>query len=352
MAITCFDGVGLSALAACVPKHVVDNYAYTDHFPTEMVRDIVDKVGIYERRFADEQTCSSDLCYAAAEQLILDNEIDRSEIDLLIFISLTPDYRMPASSILLQHRLGLSNNCIAFDVSLGCSGFIYGLNLAFSLMQQPNLRKALILDGETRSKVYNPKDRNVAFLFGDGAVAALVERDPKFGKSYFSMNSDGSRGDLIKIDAGGYRQMSSPETVQEKVIDEHGNVRSMENGHMQGGDVFNFVIREVPKDIKRLLEYSGESLSEFDFYVFHQANNFMNEYLIKKLKLDPAKVPSTISKFGNTSSVSLPLTIASELGNKLSGHKKLFLSSFGVGLSWATGIVETEDCVISKLVEI
>lgn len=352
MAITRFDGVGISALAACVPKRVIDNYAYTDHFPAEMVKDIVDKVGIYERRFADEHTCSSDLCYAAAEQLIKDNNIDRSEIDLLIFVSLTPDYRMPATSILLQNRLGLSSSCIAFDVSMGCSAFLYGLNLAYSLMQQSNLRKALILDGETRSKVYNPKDRNVAFLFGDGAVAALIERDPKFGESFFSLNSDGSRGDLIKIEAGGYRNMSSLETVTEKVVDDYGNIRSQENGVMHGGDVFNFVIREIPKDIKLLLEYSGESINNFDYYVFHQANNFMNDYLVKKLKLDKSKVPTTISKFGNTSSVSLPLTIASELREKLDGHKRLFLSTFGVGLSWATGMIEVENCKISKLVEI
>ncbi|RXE63524.1 ketoacyl-ACP synthase III, partial [Muribaculaceae bacterium Isolate-001 (NCI)] len=152
-----------------------------------------------------EHTCSSDLCFAAASKLIADNNIDRSDIDLLIFISQTPDYRMPATSVLLQDRLGLPSSTVAFDINLGCSAFLYGLSVAYSMLSSGNFKKALILDGETRSKVYSPKDRRTAFLFGDGGVAALVERDNRFGTSYFSLNSDGSRGDLIKIKAGGYR---------------------------------------------------------------------------------------------------------------------------------------------------
>ena len=352
MATISFEGVGISSIAACVPKNTIDNYNYTEHFPKEIVKEIVDKVGIFERRFVDDKTCSSDLCFAAAEKLIRDNEIDRSEIDLLVFISQTPDYRMPATSILLQNRLNLPKSCIAFDISLGCSAFIYGLTVVYALMQNSSLRKALILDGETRSKIYNPKDRTAAFLFGDAGVATLIERDEKFGKSYFSLNSDGSKENLIKIDAGGYRNMSSADTIVENVVDEYGNIRSQENGYMQGGDVFNFVIGEIPKDIKRLLRFSDQDLNTMDYYLFHQANNFMNEYLIKKLKIDKNKVPSTISKFGNTSSVSLPLTIVSELKDKLEGHHKLFLSAFGVGLSWATGIVEVEQCKISDIIEI
>ena len=352
MALLQFEGVGIAAIAACIPQKVINNYEYADHFPKEMVREVVDKVGIFERRFVDEKTCSSDLCFAAAEKLIADNNVDKSEIDLLIFISQTPDFRMPATAIILQERLQLSNSCVAFDISLGCSVFIYGLSVAFSMMQNANIRKALILDGETRSKVYNPKDRTTAFLFGDGGAAALIERNAKYGKSYFSLNSDGSREGLIKIDGGGYRNMSSVETLKERVVDEHGNVRSMENGYMQGGDVFNFVIREIPRDVKRLLEYSGEDIAAMDYYLFHQANNFMNDYLIKKLKIEKSKVPSTISKYGNTSSVSLPLTLTSELCGKLSGHHKLFLSAFGVGLSWATAIIEVDNCKVSEIVEI
>jgi 3-oxoacyl-[acyl-carrier-protein] synthase-3 len=352
MAFLQYEGVGITALAAAVPRTVINNYEYTRYFPADQVKEVVDKVGILERRFADENTCSSDLCYAAAEKLIADNNIDRSEIDLLVFISQTPDYRMPATSVILQDRLQLPNSTIAFDINLGCSAFMYGMSVVYALMQQKGLRKALILDGETRSKVYSPKDRRTAFLFGDGGVAALIERNERFGKSYFSLNSDGSREGLIKVDAGGYRKMSSVETVQERVVDEYGNIRSEEQGYMHGGDVFNFVIREIPKDIKALLAYAEVDKDEFDYMVFHQANNFINSYLAK-LKLNTDKIPSTIAKFGNTSSVSVPLTIVSELKDKLnSGNKKVLLSAFGVGMTWATAIVDFCDCKISDIVEV
>lgn len=352
MALLEYDGVGISALSAAIPHTVIDNYKYTQYFSAEQVKEVVDKVGIYERRFADEKTCSSDLCLAAAERLIADNNINREEIDLLVFLSQTPDYRMPATSILLQERLGLSHSTIAFDISLGCSGFIYGLSVVYALMQQKGLRKALLLDGETRSKVYSPKDRRSAFLFGDGGVAALIERDEKFGKSYFSLNSDGSRGNLIMITGGGYRHPSSIETLKEKVVDEYGNIRNDEQGYMQGADVFNFVIREIPKDIKKTLEYAGADVGSLDYYIFHQANNFINSYLAKKLKLDISKIPSTISKYGNTSSVSVPLTIVSELQRQFDTPKKLLLSAFGVGMTWATGIITLDGCKISDITEI
>ena len=353
MSLLAFNNVGISALAACVPRHIIDNYMYDlDIWPENEVRQVVDKVGVYERRFADEHTCSSDLCYAAAERLFEDNQINRSEIDLLVFLSQTPDYRMPATSILLQDRLGLPMSTMAFDVSLGCSGFISALSIVYSMMQNHGFRKALLLDGETRSKVYSRKDRREAFIFGDAGVAALIERNDKFGTSHFSINSDGSRGNLIMIPGGGYRNMSSAETLREKVVDEYGNIRTDEQGYMNGADVFNFVIVEVPKDIKRLMSVSGEDLQSMDYYIFHQANAFINNHIAKKLKLDAEKIPWTIHKYGNTSSVSVPLTIVSELKDKMQGQKRLMLNAFGVGMAWATAIVPFVDCRISEIVEL
>jgi len=352
MAFLNFKGVGITALAAAVPKTVINNYQYTQYFPADEVKEVVDKVGVFERRFTDENTCSSDLCFAAAEKLFADNAIDRNEIDLLVFISQTPDYRMPATSVILQHKLGLPNTTIAFDINLGCSAFIYGMSVVYALMVNSGLRKALILDGETRSKVYSPKDRRTAFIFGDAGVAALVERDNKFGTSYFSLNSDGSREGLIKIDAGGYRNPSSVETLKEKVVDEYGNIRTDEQGYMNGGDVFTFVNREIPRDIKKVLEFTGKDKDSFDYIVFHQANSFINTHIAKKLKLDMEKIPSTIEKYGNTSSVSVPLTIVSELKEKMQGNKELLLSAFGVGMTWATAVVPFVDCKISEIVEI
>lgn len=340
-------------MAACVPKNVIDNYHYDlDLWPEDEVKKVVDKVGVAERRFADEKTCSSDLCFAAAERLIADNNLNRNEIDLLVFLSQTPDYRMPATSILLQHRLGLPMTTMAFDISLGCSGFISALTIVYSMMQNNGFRKALLLDGETRSKVYSRKDRHEAFIFGDAGVAALIERDEKFSESCFSLNSDGSRGELIMIPGGGYRNMSSAETIKEKIVDEYGNIRTDEQAFMNGADVFNFVIVEVPKDIKRIVAEAGEDIQNLDYYVFHQANAFINNHIAKRLKLGAEKIPWTIQKFGNTSSVSVPLTICSELKGKMTGEKKILLSAFGVGMAWASAIVPFVDCNISEIIEI
>lgn len=352
MGLSKFKDIGISGLSAAVPKNIIRNYEHDIYFDRAEIKEVVDKIGVIERRFADEDTCSSDLCFEAAENLIQDMNINREEIDLLIFISQTPDFRMPATSILLQQRLNLPVSTIAFDINLGCSAFLYGLNIAYSMIASGSVRNALILDGETRSKVYSQKDRKTAFLFGDAGVAAFVEKNSKFRDSFFSLNSDGSRESLIKIPAGGYRNMSSEETLKEKVIDEYGNIRSDEQAYMNGADVFNFVIREIPRDFKRLVEYSETDLSSIDYFVFHQANSYINGFLAKKLKLPNEKIPSTIQKFGNTSSVSIPLTIVSELKNNLKDKKSLLLSGFGVGLSWGTALIGVEDCYLGKISEI
>lgn len=352
MGLLSFNNVGISGISAAVPRRIINNYMHDLYFKKEDIREIVDKIGVKERRFADENTCSSDLCFAAAEKLISEMKIDRGEIDLLIFISQTPDYRMPATSVLLQERLGLCTSTMTFDMNLGCSAFLYGLSIAYSLMLSTSFRKALILDGETRSKVYSQKDRKTGFLFGDAGVATLIEKGDRYGRSCFSLNSDGSRESLIKIPAGGYRKMSSCETVKEKVVDEYGNIRSEEQGYMNGSDVFNFVIREVPKDFNRLIEFSGTNILSIDYFIFHQANSYINSFLARKLKLPEEKVPTTIAKFGNTSSVSIPLTIVSELKDNLTTEKKILLSGFGVGLTWGTAVINLNGCHISDIVEI
>ena len=350
MATLVFKNVGIHSMAAAVPRTIIDNYKYTDYFSAEEVKQVVDKTGVYQRRFADPGICSSDLCFAAAEKLFKDQNIKKDEIDLLVFISQTPDYKMPATSVILQDRLGLGKGTITLDLNLGCSGFIFGLSVVYSFMDRRGLRKALLLDGETRSRIYSPKDRKTAFLFGDGGVAALIERGRKYGLSYFSLNSDGSKEDLIKIKAGGYRYPSTVETRAERVVDEYGNIRSDEHGYMDGGDVFTFVIKEVPNDIKRIMDLATKSASHIDYFIFHQANNFINNYIINKLKIEPLKAPSTIGKFGNTSSVSIPLTIVSELKDKLK-NKQLLLSGFGVGMTWATCQIYSPECHLSDIIE-
>ncbi|WP_154855460.1 3-oxoacyl-ACP synthase III family protein [Cyclobacterium xiamenense] len=352
MAFVAFSGPQIRGLAAAVPGKRIVNLDYTENFSQEIAAGIVEKTGIFERRFADPNTCASDLCLAAAQRLIQDTDLDTGTVDLLVFLSQTPDYRMPATSLLLQAKLGLSSRCMAFDVNLGCSGYVYGLSLVFSLLQTGGIRNALFLVGETRSRVYHPKDRRVAFLFGDAGSATWVGTGNSGDKSYFNLQSDGTRADLIRINGGGYRNPSSSETLREKVVDMHGNISTDEHGSMDGAEVFNFLIREIPPHFRDTLRYAGVGLGDIDFFLFHQANKFMNDYLAKKLKLDGQKLPCSLDKFGNTSSVSIPLTWVSELGDRARAADRLMLSGFGVGMSWASAILSPGFCHVSKLVEI
>lgn len=354
MARLTFQDIGIEALAAAVPSNTINNLQYTDHFDYEIVKDIVEKTGVKERRFVTDGMTSSDLCYEATKKLFEDNDVDPEEIDALFFISQTPDYRMPATAITLQDRLELPHSTLAFDVNLGCSGFVYGLSLAYSYIQQQGFRKVLLLNGETRSKVYNPKDRGTGFIFGDGGTAALINKDKKHGKSFFTLYSDGGRASLIKMPAGGYRKPSSEETLQEKVVDEEGNIRSEEDGYVKGADVFAFTIREVPRNVEETLEFAGVVKDQIDYFVLHQANLLMNKYVAKKLKLDSDKTPMCLHRFGNTSSVSIPLTMATAIKDKIGEKKnlKLLVSGFGGGMSWASGVINTNGVNVSELVEV
>lgn len=352
MALLSFKGIGIAGIQAAVPANTIVNREQTDHFDAAAVAEIVDKTGIEERRFATEGICASDLCFAAAERLLTEMQIDRSSIDLLVFVSQTPDYRMPATSITLQHRLGLPKTTAAFDISLGCSAFVYGLSVVYSMMSGGTFKRALLLDGETRSRVYHPKDRKTGFLFGDAGVAALIENNEAFGPSYFSLNSDGSKSHYINIKAGGYRHPSSTETLAERVIDDHGNISTDEHGSMLGADVFNFVLLEIPKNIKDILKYSNTDKEAIDFFLFHQANAYMNSYLTKKLKVPEAKAPQCLKWYGNTSSVSIPLTLCSTLQGQLDSRRKLLLSGFGVGMSWASAVLDVVDIKNLGVIEV
>ncbi|MCC5940364.1 MAG: ketoacyl-ACP synthase III [Balneolaceae bacterium] len=352
MGTSAFENIGIRGISAAVPSRVIDNYGYTEIFSGAEVKKVVDKIGIFERRFTDENTTASDLCYAAASTLLSEMNIKSDEIDVLLFVSQTPDYRMPATSVILQDRLKLGKSTLAFDISLGCSAFIFALHVAYSFLQNQAFRNVLILNGETRSKVYSPKDRKTAFIFGDAGAAVLVGKGEKYGKSFFSLNSDGAKESVIKMDAGGYRNPSSPEGFEEKVVDEYGNIRHAEHGYMDGESVFSFVSKEVPKDLRRLFKFSNMNESEIDFFIFHQASKIINDYLLKKLNLEKAKVPQNFQKFGNTSSVSIPLAIVSELNSKLGTKTTICLSAFGVGLSWGSAIINTHNCFITDLIEV
>lgn len=335
-------------MSACVPKHIAYNRDLTNLMPAEDVEKMINSVGIRERRICDEDVFASDLCYKAAKKLMEDNAIAPESIDMVLFMSQGADYRIPATACILQHRLGLSKDCAAMDLSLGCSGFVYGLSVAMAYASMEGINRVLLLDGEAFSKIVDPRDKVNVPLYGDAGTATLIEKGD-FEESIFILNTDGSGEDAVKIPCG----MRNPITPASLNITERedGNFRSDLEVYMDGMAVFNFAIKVVPKGVKELLNTTGQEINDIDWIVFHQSNRFMTDFFVKKLKADPRKIPYCIDRFGNTSSASIPLTIVSELQEKLSHRAKVILCGFGAGLSWATAEVVFSKCNVSPLVE-
>lgn len=351
MAILKFSGVGISAISACVPKNIIYNKDLTYLMSKEEINKTINNIGIEERRIADSNVCSSDLCMTAALEFMKDNRIDPITINALIFVSQTPDYRQPATSPILQNKLGLSTDTMSFDINLACSGYVYGLSVAYSIASLRNMDRVLLLVGDTMSKIVSKMDRVATPLFGDAGTATLVEKGD-FGDSMFSLNSDGSGAAIMAVPYGGYRNPSSEESLK-IVSDQDGSRRRGEDFRMDGMDVFNFGIKEEPKDIKKLLRESGLTTDEIDVLVYHQANKFMTDFFTKRLHISQDKTPYSLRRFGNTSSASIPLTIVSEMQDMSVYPKrdKVILSGFGAGLSWGTALLNLSKCRISKLVE-
>ena len=350
MANISFNNVKIVGISACVPKNISYNSDLLNEYPKEEVDKIINNIGIKEKRFVDSDVTASDLCFKAAENLLDEMNIDRSSIDMLIFLSQLPDYRIPATSPNLQDRLGLSKNTACLDISLACSGYVYALSTAFAYASQNGINKVLLLVGETFSKIVSKKDRVNAPLYGDAGTATLIEKSIN-SESHFSLYSDGSGFKSIIIEAGGSRCPSNP-TNTIPVEREDGNYRSDSQIYMDGLEVFNFTLKVVPKSINDILTYSNKDANDIDYFLFHQANKFMIDFFVKKLKINSEKVPISLDTFGNVSSPTIPLTIVSRLNKALNGQKsQILMSGFGAGLSWGAVVLNLNDCHITNLIE-
>lgn len=349
MAILKFNDIGIAAIAACVPSKVEYNKDLGYFMSEEEIQKAIQNIGIEERRVAEKDVCASDLCFKAAEKLMEDNNIDKSTIDALIFVSQTSDYHQPATAPILQHRLGLSKDTLSFDINLACSGYVYGLSTAYAYACQPGINRVLLLVGETMSKIVSRRDKVNTPLFGDAGTATLVEKG-EYGKSVFSLHSDGSGSEVMMIPDGGFRNPTSLDSLAEET-DANGDVRTRLQFRMDGMAVFNFGMSEEPRDVKNLLAEAGLELSQLDLLIYHQANKFMTDFFTKWLKFDKAKTPYSIRKFGNTSSASIPLTVVTELKEKYPERKNVIFSGFGAGLSWGSVLLDLRLCKISELEE-
>ncbi len=349
MATIKYHGVGISAMSACVPSQVYSNKNLGYLISEKEIDNTIGNIGVAERRIAADDVTASDLAYKAAVKLMEDNDIDPASIDVLLFMSQTSDYRIPATSCVLQDRLGLSKDTCCIDLSLGCSGFVFALSTAFAYASMDGVNRVLLLDGETFSKIVNKKDKVDWPLYGDGATAALIEKGA-FEGSTFMLHTDGSGKGAVIIKEGGMRNRTTAETLVEKV-EEDGNIRNGLEVFMDGMEVFNFAMSVVPKSVKQICAETGTTLNDIDWLVFHQANKFMTDFFAKRLKFDMNKVPYCIQKYGNTSSTSVPLTIVSELNNRIKDGDRVVMCGFGAGLSWGVARVVFNGCKISSVIE-
>ena len=328
------DNWKIAGIAAAVPSTVVENSAY-EHLNSLEKKLLIKTTGIERKHIADENTATSDLCEEAANQLLNKLEWNRDEIDVLVFVSQSPDYYLPATAIILQNKLGLKSSCMAFDVGLGCSGYIYGLSIVASLINSGNLRKALLLVGDVSSSTVSKNDKSTYPLFGDAGTATAIEWAEGCGGS-FNLKSDGAGFETIIIRDGGIRNKVKPSSFDVKEISSGVNRCDLDL-ELDGLEVFNFSVTKVPKLIQETLEHTKSTSEDYDYFVMHQANLLMNEAIRRKLKFNKEQTPYSLKDYGNTSSASIPLTICSQLNNEMEQKEnKMLLCGFGVGLSWAT----------------
>jgi 3-oxoacyl-[acyl-carrier-protein] synthase-3 len=342
----------LAGVSACVPINAYENaeYEYLSASDREL---LIKTTGVARRRIAREGTTSSDLALSPALQLIQSLRWEPADVELMVLVTQTGDYLMPATSRILQHKLGLSRNCMTIDINSGCSGFVDGLATASSLISATGMRKALLLTAEVPSRYTSPRDKSTFPLFGDAAAALALEYDVSAPPLYFNIQTDGSGFDAIMIPDGGMRSpVNSSASFQTHVI-----VPGIERNRLQlaldGIKVFNFSLREVAPNIRDLFRYAGKDLSEADYFVFHQANLLIIDSVRKKLGLEKDRFPVSLNRFGNTSSASIPLTLVTELAEAIrNGRKQLLFTGFGVGLAWGSCIAEINQMCVPDLLEI
>ncbi len=344
MALFTIPNVKIAGMAAAVPVKEVSNLDYR-WISVKERNQVVKTIGVEKRRIAEKGQTTADLCFAAAHRLLDDLHWDRDEIQALIFVSQSMDYIIPATSPILQDRLSLNKTCLAFDINLGCSGFVYGLSVMGSLMSQSGIKKALLLAGDLSNVTSSYRDKSTYPLFGDAGTATALEYCQSAVPMTFNLQTDGSGHQAIMIQDGGVRNWVSKKSFTYRKFGE-GIYRNNLQIALNGIEVFNFSLREVVPNIKATLEFAGKTLNDFDYLVFHQANRLINETIRKMLRAEKEKVPYSIHKYGNTSSASVPLTIVSELQEKIRNeHVRFLLSAFGIGLSWGTVLLETDSIV-------
>lgn len=353
MAFLEIRNVEIKGISVAVPKQVkvAKNMPYFTGVEAENFTNVT---GVVSSHVAPADMTLSDLCQVAAEKLFAESGWKRESIDLILFVSTSRDfYICPNTANILQFKLGLTTDCVALDLPFACSGYVYGLSVASSMMQSGQLKRALLLVGEMTSKNQSPLDKTVWSLHGDAGSATLLEYNPEASHPMqFNLGSDGSGWEAIICREMGVRYPTNEESLKYKKYEE-GVERNATQCAMDGMSVFSFAITRPGQSIKELSEHFDFDLTQIDYLLIHQANKMIDEKIRRKLKLSPEKVPYSMTYYGNTSSCTIPVTMVSQIRNNLrDGENELVMCGFGSGLSWGSAHIFTKSIVCPEIIEL
>ena len=330
-------GSKINQISSYLPSKTLTNNELEQIFPEWDASKIEDKIGIKERHIASENETALDLGYEAANKLF--DDFDKNQIDFVLFCTQSPDYFLPTTACLLQQKLGLRTDIGALDFNLGCSGFIYGLSIAKGLIHTGIAKNVLLVTSETYTKHIHPNDKANRSIFGDAAAATIISFSEEEKIFEFILGTDGSGKNNLIVPTGGLR---AKQVVDEKTwIDNDGNFASDNSLFMNGPEIFNFTIDNIPSVVENTLQKNKLTIEDIDFVIFHQANKYMLEYLRKKIKIPKEKFYNNMLLTGNTVSSTIPIALKNCLEqNIISSGNKILLVGFGVGYSWGGTIVE------------
>ena len=328
------NGLQIAGISTTVENNIITQKQLIDiqkaNFKKKKIKSGSNIIGVKKNFFTSKKITTVDLCVDAAIRLIKNLKWNFKDIDVLIFVTQTPDFLMPSCSSIVHNKLNLTKNCVSFDINLGCSGYVYGLWNMYKIMENSDYKKGLLLVGDTISKTVKSKDHINKLLFGDaGTSTAIVKKANK--KSYFLLGTDGKGSNDLMIDNSGFRnKIFKPEFK------------------MNGKNVFHFAINNVPLMIKKILEVSSNKIKDISYFVYHQANKFMIDSISRELKIKKNQVLFSISDYGNTSSASIPLTLCKNL-DKIQRSNKICVLGFGAGFSYAAAILDLKNTKILKI---
>lgn len=348
MAFWKINNVAIRGVTASVPNHAVKTADF-DIFSQEEADLFDNTVGIKNRYIGPDELCTSDLCFDAAQRLLSTLGWEKESIDVLVFGSVTGDYKTPPTSGILQHRLGLPSSTFVLDIPMGCCGSMYAINVAGHLLQDGCAKRALLLVGDTALRMGSMKDKSRVPLFGDSGTAMALEYDPDANEIVVEFNTMGSGYEALMTPHGGFRH---PITEESFIEEDFGNgiTRAPKDTLINGMDVFSFAITKPPISIKKMMEVQNLRVEDVDYFLIHQANKLIVDRIVKKLKLPLEKVPYDLQEFGNLGGASIPMLMTYNLAEELQQRPMTLLcSSFGLGLTWGTMVLKTNPMVVSSV---